>query len=166
MLGQMIARYGRRLYGLCVTLCAGSPLEPDELYQETWLRALERLAQYDPTRPFEPWLTQICVNLYRSSLRRFLRSPVWNGFSTGEEKERALEAVIAEEPKDYTPLRQAVDKLPERLRMTVILFYYRDCNLEDTARILRIPPGTVKSRLSRARQLLRKELADETDLFL
>ena len=51
-------------------------------------------------------------------------------------------------------------------RMTVILFYYRDRDLEETARILAVPTGTVKSRLNRARQLLRKELADETDLFL
>lgn len=50
--------------------------------------------------------------------------------------------------------------------MTVILFYYRDRDLEETARILAVPTGTVKSRLNRARQLLRKELADETDLFL
>lgn len=166
MLDQMIARYGRRLYGLCVTLCAGSSIEPEELYQETWLRALERWEQYDSARPFEPWLTQICVNLYRSSLRRFLRSPIWNGFSTGEEKERTLESVAAAEQEDYTALRQAVENLPDRLRMTVILFYYRDRDLEETARILAIPTGTVKSRLNRARQLLRKELADETDLFL
>ena len=65
MIDQYIQQYGRRLYGLCRSLCA-SPYDADDLYQETWLRVVKHISQYDPSREFEPWLTRICVNTYRS----------------------------------------------------------------------------------------------------
>lgn len=65
MIDQYIQKYGRRLYGLCRSLCA-SPYDADDLYQETWLRVVKHISQYDPSREFEPWLTRICVNTYRS----------------------------------------------------------------------------------------------------
>ena len=89
MIDQYIQQYGRRLYGLCRSLCA-DPFDADDLYQETWLRAVQYLPQYDPGREFEPWLTRICVNTYRSTLRRLAKSPLL-GFSNTEEKDRLLE---------------------------------------------------------------------------
>lgn len=65
MIDQYIQQYGRRLYGLCRSLCS-SPYDADDLYQETWLRVVKHISQYDPSREFEPWLTRICVNTYRS----------------------------------------------------------------------------------------------------
>lgn len=86
-----IERYGERLYGLCRALCA-SRADADDLYQETWLRAVRSFARYDPARPFAPWITRICVNVYRSQLRRRALSPVYNRFATTEEKDAALAA--------------------------------------------------------------------------
>ena len=71
-----IERYGERLYGLCRALCT-SRADADDLYQETWLRAVRSFARYDPARPFAPWITRICVNVYRSQLRRRALSPVY-----------------------------------------------------------------------------------------
>lgn len=74
MIDQYIRTYGKRLYGLCLSLCANIH-EAEDLYQDTWLKVLQNIAQYDKDQPFEPWLTQICVNLYRNRLRRLMRSP-------------------------------------------------------------------------------------------
>ena len=71
MIDQYIRQHGKRLYGLCMTLCANS-FDADALYQETWMKAVKCFSQYDPTQPFEPWLTKICVNTYRNGLRRIL----------------------------------------------------------------------------------------------
>ena len=65
MIDQYIQQYGRRLYGLCRSLCS-NPFDADDLYQETWLRVVKHISKYDPSREFEPWLTRICVNTYRS----------------------------------------------------------------------------------------------------
>ncbi len=60
-----------------------------------------------------------------------------------------------------TALREAVSALPEKLKAAVVLHYLEGASEEETARILRIPKGTVKSRLSRARMLLQKALSKE-----
>lgn len=162
LLDPYIQQYGRRLYGLCRTLCA-NPFDADDLYQETWLKAFRHFSQYDPARPFEPWLTQICVNTYRSVLRRAFRSPILP-FRTTQEQDEALQSVPAPEAADYSDLHRAVDALPEKLRLTVILFYFRDMDITSTAAVLGIPPGTVKSRLNKARNKLKEVLEHESDL--
>lgn len=163
MLDQYIRDYGRRLYGLCIFLCANS-CEADDLYQDTWLKVLKNFSKYDSSKDFEPWLTTICINTYRNTLRRIARSPLFNTFATTEEKEELLSSVPTPEGKDYSALYAAIDQLPEKLRLTVILFYFRDMDTVSVAEVLGIPPGTVKSRLNKARNLLKEVLTDETDL--
>lgn len=148
MIDHYIQQYGRRLYGLCRLLCA-DPFDADDLYQETWLRVVRHISKYDPSREFEPWLTRICVNTYRSILRRLAKSPLLD-FSSGEEKDCLLSSIPAPEKTDYAPLYEAVGKLPEKLRLAVVLFYFRGEDLASTAQILNIPVGTVKSRLNKA----------------
>ena len=159
---QYIQRYGRRLYGLCRVLCP-HPFDADDLYQETWLRVLKHLDRYDPGRAFEPWLAKICVNTHRSALRRLARSPLLD-FASGQDKDRLLDSIPAPEGKDYLPLYEAVGKLPDKLRQAVELFYFQGMDLAAAAQTLGIPVGTMKSRLNKARKLLKEALADETDL--
>ena len=159
---QYIRKYGKRLYGLCMTLCADKH-EADDLYQDTWVKVLKRFDTYDPSRDFEPWLTRLCVNTYRDRLRRLSRSPFLN-FSSNETKEAFLLTATAPEKKDYSDLYAAIDQLPEKLRLTIILFYFQDMDIEKTAQTLGTPTGTVKSRLHKARIQLKEVLGRETDL--
>lgn len=162
MLDPYIRQYGRRLYGLCLTLCANQ-FDADDLYQDTWMKAMNHWDQYDQSQDFEPWLTTICVNTYRSALRRLARSPLLR-FSTHEEQDQVLCSIPAPEKRDYLPLYEAIDRLPDKLRTTVILYYFRDMDMNSTAQILNIPPGTVKSRLNKARNKLKEVLGDGPDL--
>ena len=159
---QYIRKYGKRLYGLCMTLCADKH-EADDLYQDTWVKVLKRFDTYDSSRDFEPWLTRLCVNTYRDRLRRLSRSPFLN-FSSNETKEAFLLTATAPEKEDYSDLYAAIDQLPEKLRLTIILFYFEDMDIEKTALTLGIPTGTVKSRLHKARIQLKEVLGRETDL--
>ena len=159
---QYIRKYGKRLYGLCMTLCADKH-EADDLYQDTWVKVLKRFDTYDPSRDFEPWLTRLCVNTYRDRLRRLSRSPFLN-FSSNETKEAFLLTATAPEKEDYSDLYAAIDQLPDKLRLTIILFYFQDMDIEKTAQTLGIPTGTVKSRLHKARIQLKEVLGRETDL--
>ena len=158
---RYIREHGRRLYGLCRHLCE-SAADADDLYQETWLRAVGAFSRFNPSMDFEPWITRICVNAYRSSLRRASRRPALE--PPGAEKEALLQSAPAPQEPDYGPLREAVRGLPEKLRMTVVLFYFEGMDVASTAKVLGVPPGTVKSRLNKARMLLRRELKDESDL--
>ena len=162
MFDQYIRQYGKRLYGLCLSLCANTH-DADDLYQDTWLRALQSFAQYDASRAFEPWLTKICINTYRNALRRIARSP-FVSFSSTDEQDTLLQSVPAPEKPDYSALHQAIDTLPDKLRLAVIAFYFQDMDMAATAQALSIPVGTVKSRLSKARKILKEVLHDEPDI--
>ena len=157
MIDEYIASHGKRLYGLCLTLCRNS-YDAEDLYQETWLKVMKSISQYRADQPFAPWLTKICVNEYRSNLRRLARSPIFNAFHSSEEKEQLFAAAAAPEKDDYSDLHGAIDRLPEKLRLTVILFYFEDMDIDAVSRALSIPPGTVKSRIYKARNKLKEEL--------
>ena len=116
MLDHLIHQYGKRLYGLCLTLCANK-YDAEDLYQDTWIKVLQYLDKYDPVREFEPWLTAICVNTYRDRLRRLKKSPLFHGFRSNEEKDRLLAKAEAPTTPDYAPLYTAIDRLPESLRL-------------------------------------------------
>lgn len=163
MIDQQINQYGKRLYGLCLTLCANSA-DADDLYQETWLKVVKNISQYDETKAFEPWLTRICVNTYRNMFRRIIRSPIWNGFASSEEKDAVIESVPIPLPEDYSALHEAIDRLQEKFRTTIILFYFRDMDIKGTAQVLGIPAGTVKSRLDKSKKLLKEALKNEADI--
>ena len=154
MLDEYIQKYGKRLFGLCLTLCANGP-DAEDLYQDTWLKVLRHWGRYDEAKEFEPWLTAICVNTYRDRLRRLQRLPLFRELP---------EELAAPEQTDYSDLHRAIDRLPEKLRLTVILFYFQELDLESTAAVFKIPVGTVKSRLHRARTMLKEVLQHETDL--
>jgi len=168
MIDHYIRQYGKRLYGLCITLCANS-FDADDLYQDTLLKVVKNISQYDPAQEFEPWLTKICVNTYRNALRRIMKSPIFDGFTGDDVKTAVLESASQpepHEPPDYSYLHEAIDRLPEKLRLTIILFYFREMDLDETAEVLNIPVGTVKSRLNKARNMLREVLTDETDIYI
>lgn len=146
-------QFGPTLFGLCVHLC-GRRADAEDLYQETWVRILEKLPRYKPDLPFLPWAAKICVNLYRDTRRK--------------EKLRAffpLEGRPHAEPDGgFTgkmEIEDAVDRLPEKYRVAVILRCYENLSEAETAKILGLSPGGVKSRLSRARKLLKEALYDE-----
>lgn len=97
---------------------------------------------------FRPWLMRILVN----ECYRIIR------------KNRNL--VYAEVPEmagevPQSGLKEAIQALPEKLRLPIVLHYIEGMNVEETARILRIPVGTVKTRLRRARALLKEQIGEE-----
>ena len=160
MLDDYIEKHGRRLYGLCRTLCQ-NPDDADDLYQDTWLKVHQKFDRYNPEYEFEGWLTRICVNTYKDHWRKKKLSIIFDLFDSQEAKDAVLENAAAKEKEDYSDLRAAVQRLPDKFRLTVLLDYFKELDVEQTARILNIPPGTVKSRLSKARILLKEMITDE-----
>lgn len=158
MLDEQIERYGARLYALCLRLCRNR-FDADDLYQDTWYKAMRAYRKYDPARPFDTWLTTICVNTYRDQYRRRKLAEVL-GFGRDEQPD-FWENVAAPPDDPYPEVREAVDALPESLRLVVMLYYFEDCDIAQTAQLLGVPEGTVKSRLARARAKLKGVLDDD-----
>ena len=99
---------------------------------------------------FDTWLTRILINVCASELRRRKRE-----LSVDELPE------TAQEQFDALPLKEALRRLPKDLRDVIVLRYFTGLTLEETARALDLPRGTVSTRQKKALALLRLELADE-----
>ncbi len=97
---------------------------------------------------FKSWMVQIVSNESKNYLRRKPNLPLDDNIPT------------AEEDQDHIDVKQAVNALPESARLIVMLYYFERYSVKDICILLNLPEGTVHSRLSRAREQLRKELPD------
>lgn len=164
----LIALYEGDLFNLCCKL-QRSRADAEDLYQQTWLKVVRNAHTYRQ-KSFKNWLYTICLNTYRDSWRRSrLRWTV-----TGLEDDAldfalqtATEGVSAEseamENLTQQMLAEKVGLLPDKLRLPVILHYFQDLSYEESAQLLGVPVGTIKSRLNAARSRLREELESELD---
>lgn len=140
----------QRLYRTAY-LYLGSQDDALEAVDEAVYQALRALRKLRQPELLETWLTRILINTCHKELRRRRRL-------TGEE---SLPDAAGLDAYDGLPLREAVRRLPEELRTVVILRYFAGYTLEETARSLELPRGTVSTRQRRALQLLRLELGEE-----
>ena len=142
-LAELCRRYERPLYRFLARHTGGRDVE--DLYQETWLRAVRAAPRFDRSRRFSTWVFQIAVNLCRDWHRRPPPEPVEpddNLASTSDAPEARIDA------------RRLLAALPEAQRTVLLLRYYHGLSEEEAAEILGCPRGTVKSRLHAARERL------------
>ena len=132
-------------------LYLGSEADALEAVDEGVYQALRALKQLREPAFFETWLTRIVLNECHRELRRRKRL-------AGEE---ALRSCAGPDAYDALPLREAVLRLPEELRLVVILRFFTGYTQAETAAALDIPQGTVATRQRRALALLRLELGEE-----
>lgn len=155
---EIVKRYQRRVYGTALRILRRHDLA-DDVVQDAFLRAYQALGRFDRQRPFGPWICRIAANLAVNHVR----SP--------ESREEALPESLAETPTaDQGPLggilesegREVLDKAMERLspeqRAVFVLRVFEELSYQEIADALDISPGTVMSRLSRARERLREAL--------
>lgn len=136
----------------------------EELAQEAFLRAWRGLASWRRESSFSTWLFALAANVYRNDLKRFPTVTVPMEEAPQLARPAAQHDDFAERSKAES-VRRAVLALPLRYREPVILYYFHEMDVGAAARTLRLPEGTLKARLSRARALLKKrfpQLESET----
>ena len=127
----------------------------EELAQEAFLRAWRNLASWRRESSFSTWLFALAANVYRSDLKRIPAVTVPIEDVAEPSCPATQHGAIAERNRDES-VRRAVLALPQRYREPLVLFYFHEMDVSAAARTMRLPEGTVKARLSRARALLRK----------
>ena len=168
-LEQFITEYGREIYSFCVSLC-GSRQEADDLYQDTFLTALEKIDRIDIAGNIRSYLLSVAVRMWKNRRRK----RAWRRRIAQEQElnEQTADRITAEEMQDVsvlpeerileeerlTAVRRAVSRLPDRLRVPVLLYYMEERQIREISEILHLPEGTVKSRLHQARKRLEREL--------
>jgi RNA polymerase sigma-70 factor (ECF subfamily) len=121
----------------------------EDVAQETFIRAYNAARRADPGDEVRAWLYRIAVNTALNEVRRRKRERAAIG------RVRPEDGLDPMESSDRTSIvSEAIDKLPDRLRVAVICRYFLDLSENEMAQVLKVRPGTVKSRLHEARRLL------------
>lgn len=146
-----VTEHGRRMYRAARAVLDSDADAQDAVSQavlQAW-QSLDRLRDRDAVRP---WLVKIAVNCAYAQRRKQGRVVYL---------EDLPQEPAAPEPREYAGLWEAVSALPPDRRAAVVLFYYEDMSVGETAKCLGVPRGTVKSRLSRARAQLKEVLHEQ-----
>ena len=125
--------------------------------QETLLKAYEKLPMLKEEKFFRTWITRILINECKGILRKQKKVVPYEDYMGNER--------LSEENR-YHHLYMAIMELPEDLRILVTLYYIEGFSQKEISEILEIPEGTIKSRLSRARDFLKTQLSDEEEKSL
>ncbi len=159
---ELVRRY-ERLVGRVIYPYAGRDAAVEDLVQETFLRAYDRLSTFNPEYRFKPWLLAIANNLGIDTLRR-RRDLVEFNPELHTPLARGPEAAVAEAERARS-VQDAVMTLPEAYSVPLVLRYAEDLSYAEIAEILDISVAALKSRLFRARNMLaeRLEERDETE---
>ena len=167
LIDSLIQQYHYRLFRYLLML-TGSREEAEDLFQETWIRVLEKGHQYKQRWKFETWLFTIARHLAIDFLRRrqprsldALREP------TGTARPLELEDTTSSsafdkafQGEEAASVAAALAHLPPSYREVLTLRFHEDMELEEIARVVDSPLSTVKSRLYRGLEMLRKWLKD------
>lgn len=163
--GQLVERYQHRLYhGLLHAL--GSAEDAQDIAQEAFVHAFEKLSSYKGEAAFYSWLFRIALNASvsaRRKTRRMSASVESRRDETGQEpsdENPANEPSYAMDVADRQRLvRQALSELSEEFRTALVLKEMDGMSYEEIAEVVEVPLGTVRSRIHRARLELRAKLS-------
>ncbi len=166
-LEQCIETYGTEIYSFCVYLTGNRP-EAEELYQDTFLKAMEVLNRIQEEGNPKSYLLSIAIRLWKNGNRKMFRrnriaptksteeTPVETAVPGAADTSEVEEGLLRRE--EIRQVQEIMRRLPDKYRIPLCLYYGEELSVEEIAGCLRIPQGTVKSRLHKAREKMKEEL--------
>ena len=157
----IVRRWQHRVLSLAWRFCRDRATAED-MAQEVFLKVFRSLASFRGDSAFSTWLISIALNTFRSRLREgqpLLSLDPDRLFATAPGVLRGLE-----EHQRAEAVRRAVLTLPKRYRDAILVYYFEERDLAESARVLAVAEGTLKARLHRGRELLRRRCANLSPL--
>lgn len=142
--------------------------------QEVFVKVWRSIAGFKGEASFTTWLYRICANVCNDILRKRQRRGMTVSLDADDGDKNPASELPSEAPTPEESLeaderqrlvRAAIDSLSDEFRTVIVLSDLQQLSYEEVANVLKIPTGTVKSRLNRARNALRKKLSDKRELF-
>lgn len=155
---ELVVRYKKLVYSVVYNMISDKE-EINDISQEVFLRIYRSLSKYNPQFKFSTWTVKITTNLCLDILRKkkIDSSPIEEIESLSTEKDTPEVKYMANEKSRI--IRQAIEELPEKYRVPIILFHQNGISYEEMTQILKEPMTIVKNRLYRARLMLREKLS-------
>jgi RNA polymerase sigma-70 factor (ECF subfamily) len=158
-IAQIVREHHHAVYGYAFRL-TGSAADAEDLTQHAFLVAHQKLGQLQSIDHARGWLFAILRNAFLKSQRK--RRPALAG-NLDLKIESVPEKLPSDDAIDQEALQSALDELPEKFRIVLMMFYFQDCSYRDISDQLGVPMGTVMSRLARAKGHLRARLFPLSD---
>lgn len=164
----LVLKYRDRIYNLCAYML-GNSHEAEDAAQDTFIKAYQNLGKFKPDAALYTWLYRIAVNTCIDYRRRPFFESLFRRSDTGEEVAIEHPSASASPEKEYESkqiqqaLQKALTKLSPKLRAVIVLKELEGLSYEEIGDTLDVSIGTVKSRISRARDELRVLLKDFTE---
>jgi len=156
---ELYRRHSPRLLGFVSRLLGGASSDGEDVVQESWIRASEGLRKFQWRSTFSTWLLGIGLNVVRDILRRN------NGSQTFGEDQELISKRQDIENESKIDLERAIAILPDDNRLVLVLHDIEGYTHEEISARLDIPNGTTKSRLFKARRLIRERLSENKEQY-
>jgi RNA polymerase sigma-70 factor (ECF subfamily) len=153
--GELVERYQTSVFNVCYRMM-GNRQEAEDMSQEALLRAYDRLATFDPERPFGPWIRRVAANycLNRLAVRRPVTLPLEDEHETNRGAPSRQVEQAAETADRSRVIRRALMRLTPEYRAVIELRHFQELSYNEIGRVLGLSLPQVKSNLFRARKLL------------
>ncbi len=152
----VVSRWQGPLVNMAYRFCRDRGVA-EEMAQEAFMKVYRSLGKWRQEARFSTWLFAVALNHYRSSMRRRMPASVsveeLQRVVVGGDLGREIDAELRDDA-----VRRAVATLPPKYRDVIVMFYFHEMDLAETARTTQLPQGTVKARLFRGRKLLEQKL--------
>lgn len=164
-LEKCIDAFGTDIYRFCMKLCANRS-DAEDLYQQTFLKALEKDWILDWEQNPKALFFSMAHNLWKSDMRKIARrtelAPCTNLKEENENQIGSGENIEDNfiQRETAAQINEMVESLPEKIRVPLTLFYFFEFSVEQIAQIIKKPSGTVKSRLFKGRNIIKKRLEE------
>ena len=165
----LITNYEKPLYRYCFHLCSNQ-YDAADLFQETWFKAISKLKLYNEAYSFKNWLYTIASNEFKDRYRKKTRRYAFEKrFGNQDNMKREIENtkaydvpadVLMEREETNLQLKREVNGLKWHYKAVVVLHYFEGRSIRDVSEVLKIPEGTVKSRLAKARAILKERMQE------
>ena len=157
---EIVRRYERPVFNLIARIVRDSTLAED-VAQVAFVKAFRGLAKWRREAAFSTWLFALAANLYRTEIRRIPPRTVGLDEIAEPVDPRGTEPDL-EDREQRRLVQRALKTLPPKYRDALVLFYFHGMDIVTAAQSLRLPEGTMKARLSRGRDMLRRKLLHAT----
>ncbi|MBQ8992685.1 MAG: sigma-70 family RNA polymerase sigma factor [Turicibacter sp.] len=152
---RLIEQYGQEVYKIAYFYMKETQLAED-VFQEVFYKVIKNYHKFNHQSSEKTWLIRITINTCKDMLRTSWIKRV-KTFGVWQDSEHEYEKPYDIEKKETNKeLYELIQQLPQKYKEILLLFYYKDLTYEEISEILQIPEGTVRSRLSRAREKLKK----------
>ena len=155
---KLIEQYQKHVFAAAFSVCQNIA-DADDVVQDTFLKYHCSQKEFSSQEHIKAWLLRVAINKAKDHLRSFWKK------NTVSIEELAMaspdnEALTIEQKDDGKKILENVMKLPTKYRIVIHLFYYDDLSVAEIAKVLGISESNVKTRLSRARNMLKKEILE------